>query len=162
MPERTFVEWVEPIAATLAEDRRQVIAFARSASAEIWAQSSDVDGWSYKDILAHLAGGNDLMLQRLLRSVVAHEPLDPSLPHLDTDVENARGVEARRDWPLEALIAELERDGDEVQDLLARLTTDDEHLHPDAFSISVGRFLQIVEEERHDLLHLEQLRGGLR
>ena len=161
MAERSFAAWVEPVAAALAEDRRTTIAFARSAPAGLWARPSGVAGWTYQDILAHLAGGNDLMLQHILRAVVARGPLDPLLVQFDTDAENARGVEERRGWPVAALIAELERDGEEIQDLLAHLTADDEQLHPEGFPISVGRFLQIVEEERHDLVHLAQLRAGL-
>jgi hypothetical protein len=161
MTERTFAAWVEPIATLLDEDRRQVLAFARSAPVGLWQQPSAVPGWTSQDILAHLAGGNDLMLQHLLRSVTAREPLDPAVLQLDTDAENARGVAERRDWSLDMLIVELQRGGDEVQDLLSQLTEGDRDVRPSGFSISLGDFLRIVEEERHDLLHLEQLQAGL-
>ena len=162
MTQRSFASWVEPVAAVLAEDRRQVISFARSAPAALWGRPSEVPGWTYKDILAHLAGGNDLVLQRLLGAAVAREPLDPSLFGLKTDAENARGVAARRGWPVDRLVAELERDGDEVQDLLSQLREEDEGLGRDVLPLSIGGFLRIVEEERHDRLHLEQLRAGWR
>ncbi|MGH2586573.1 MAG: maleylpyruvate isomerase N-terminal domain-containing protein [Dehalococcoidia bacterium] len=161
MTERTFAGWVEPVATLLAEDRRQVLAFAQTAPAGLWQQPSEVPGWTHQDIHAHLAGGNDLMLQHLMRSVTAREPLDPAVLQLDTDAENARGVAERRGWSLDMLIAELQRGGDEVQDLLSHLTEDDRDLCPSGFSVSLGDFLRIVEEERHDLLHLEQLQAGL-
>lgn len=162
MADREFASWVRPIAATLAEDRRQVIAFARSAPADLWDRPSIVDGWTHKDILAHAAGGNDQILQEFLRSVAACGPLDPALFQLDTDAENERGVAERRDWPVERLIAELEQGGDEVQELLSCVREEDEDLGQNVLPVSLGRFLRIVEEERHDRLHLEQLRAGLR
>jgi uncharacterized protein (TIGR03083 family) len=152
---------VGSIAATLAEGRRAVLAFARSAPAGFWARPSTVAGWTNQDVLAHLAGGNDQVLQRLLRDAVGIAPLDPTLLHLDTDDENARGVAMRRGWPLARLVAELERDGEEVQELLARLTEEDENRLWSGFPLTLGAFLRIVEEERHDLLHLDELRAGL-
>jgi uncharacterized protein (TIGR03083 family) len=161
MAGRTFASWVGPIATMLAEGRRQVIAFARSAPPDLWDRPSAVDGWTHKDILAHLAGGNDQVLQQLLRSVAAGEPLDPALFQPDTDAENERGVAERRDWPVDRLIAELARGGDEVQELLSCVRETDEDLGQDELPVSLGGFLRIVEEERHDRLHLEQLQAGL-
>jgi hypothetical protein len=161
MADREFASWVGPMAATLAEDRRQVIAFARAAPPDLWDRSSAVDGWTNKDILAHLAGGNDQILQRLLQSVAAGAPLDPALFQLDTDAENERGVAERRNWPVDRLIAELERDGDEVQGLLSCVREEDVDLGRGVLPGSLSGFLRIVDEERHDRLHLEQLRAGL-
>jgi hypothetical protein len=159
--ERRFASWVGPVARVLAEDRWQVVAFARSAPPALWDRPSVVPGWTNKDILAHLAGGNDLMLQRLLRAVVARAPLDASLFQLDTDEENTRGVAERRTWPVGRLITELDRDGDEVQRLLSQVQEEDADLGRSELPLSLGGFLRIVEEERHDRLHLDQLRAGL-
>lgn len=161
MVDREFASWVRPIAVTLAEDRRQVIAFASAAPADLWDRPSAVDGWTHKDILAHLAGGNDQILQQFLRSVAAGAPLDTALFQLDTDAENERGVAERREWPVDRLIAELERGADEVQALLSRVRDEDGDIGRDVLPVSLGGFLRIVEEERHDQLHLEQLRAGL-
>ncbi|MEX0682767.1 MAG: maleylpyruvate isomerase N-terminal domain-containing protein [Dehalococcoidia bacterium] len=161
MAQRTFVAWVEPVAVVLAEDRRLVIDFTRSVRRDIWEWDSGVEGWTCKDILAHLAGGNDQLSQTLLRKVVACEPLEASVMDVDTDGENARRVAERRSWAVERLIAELQTDGDEVQELLSRLTEDDEQLR-DGLPMTLGAFLQIVLHERHDWEHLEQLRGALR
>ncbi len=161
MAERTYAAWVAPVARTKAADRQSVVAFARSAPTDLWGRPSEVAGWMYRDILAHLAGGNDLVLQRLLRTVVAREPVDPAVFDLDTDAENERGVAERREWPLEALITELERDADEVDDLLSRLREDDRNLPVRGAAFSLGDFLAMVAEERHDLIHLRQLAQGL-
>jgi hypothetical protein len=162
MAERTPAAWVASVASRLAQDRAELIAFARSAPAEWWERPSVVDGWLNRDILAHLAGGNDLLLQRLLHSAVTGEPPDPSVFALDTDDENARGVAQRRSWSIPQLIDELERGGAEVQALLAQLTEDDRERRWGGYPITLGRFLHIVEEERHDHEHLEQLRTALR
>jgi uncharacterized protein (TIGR03083 family) len=159
--ERRCAPWVASVAATLAEGRRAVLAFARSAPAEFWARPSTLAGWTNHDVLAHLAGGNDQLLQRLLRDAAGTVPLGPAFLHPDTDDENARGVATRRGWPIARLLAELEQDGEEVQELLAHLTEEDENRRWRGFPLTLGAFLHIVEEERHDLLHLDELRAGL-
>ena len=161
MSARAFAPWVKPIAAQLREGRRQVIDFARSAPKQIWDRPSPLEGWTYKDVLAHLAGGNDQMLQKILRSVVAREQIDASILGLDTDAENARGVRERRPRPVQELIDELEADGEETQDLLSRLGEDDQELRQDSAPISLGQFLGLVHAENHDMLHLQELRAAL-
>ena len=125
---RTFAIWVATTAGVLAADRAQVLAFCRRASEEFWGGASVVTGWANRDILAHLAGGNDQVLQHTLRAVTSGETPDAEVLEADTDAENERRIEARRRWSIAELIAELERDGDEVQHLLARLTDQDEHV----------------------------------
>ena len=159
-PSRAFAAWVEPVAEKLRRDRDEVIVFARSVDPDAWSRPSGVEDWTCKEILAHLAGGNDQIVQQLLRSVVAGERVDPAIFSVDTDTENARAVEEQARKPVEALIEELVRDGDEVQDLLASLKDTDENLKED-LPFTLGQFLQIVEKEGHDLLHLSQLREAL-
>ena len=159
-PSRTFVAWVTPVAEKLQSDRDQVIAFARSVDPDHWTRPSEVEDWTCKEVLAHLPGGNDQILPQLLRPVVAGENVDPSIFSVDTDAENARAVAEQARKPVEALIEELVRDGEEVQDLLASLEDAHENLKQD-LPFTLGQFLQIVEKERHDLLHLSQLREAL-
>ena len=154
---RTFAVWVEPVAEKLRRDRAEVIVFARSVDAGAWSRPSNVEDWTCKEILAHLAGGNDQIVQQLLRSVVAGEKVDPAIFSVDTDAENARAVAEQARKPVQALVEELVRDGDEVQELLASLEETDENLKED-LPFTLGQFLQIVEKEGHDLLHLSQLR----
>ncbi|MEX2247910.1 MAG: DinB family protein [Dehalococcoidia bacterium] len=158
MSERTYATWVDPVASALADDRRELLEFATSASAAFWDQPSSVDAWTNRDILAHLAGGNDLLVQTLLGSLTAGETLDPKSLAPDTDAENARRVAERRVWPLPRLIAELERDHDEVLGWLSQLDEHDRDLRPEGLGMTVGEFFRIVQDEHHDLVHLHQLR----
>ncbi len=157
---RTFAAWVAPVAEKLRRDRNDVIEFARSVEPDAWARPSNVENWTCKDILAHLAGGNDQILQQLLRAVVAGENVDPAIFSVDTDAENARAVAEQTRKPVGALIDELVRDGDEIQDLLSSLDESHEQLKQD-LPFTLGQFIQIVEKEGHDLLHLAQLREAL-
>jgi hypothetical protein len=152
--------WVEQIARTLSEDRRQVIDFVRAAGPEFWSQPSVVEGWTNKHILAHLAGGNDQFLQLALRSVVLRQPVEPAAFAVDTDEENARRIEERLSWDIPRLAGELERDGAEVQDLLVRLRDEDTGARQPGLAMTLGDFLRIVGRERHDHLHLEQLHAS--
>ena len=158
MTARAFAAWVRPVAEQLAEDRRRVIEFARAASPEAWDRPSAVDGWTNKELLAHLAGGNDQMLQTILRAVTASAALDPEALDPDTDAENAARVAERRSWSVDELIAGLGRDGDEMQSLLSQLTDDDANIYPAGAKWTLGDLFKIVERERHDVEHLEQMR----
>ena len=142
MTERVLAAWVRPVAEQLASDRRRVIDFARAAALETWSQPSAVDGWTNKDLLAHLAGGNDQMLQTILRAVTSRTPLDSAALDPDTDAENAARIAERRSWTIDALIAELERDGEEVQQLLSQLTDDRRINSPRRGEVDAGALYQ--------------------
>lgn len=157
---RVYARWVEPIARQLASDRSELTRFVRRAPAELWSRPAGDGDWSCKQLLAHLAGGNDQLVQTVLAAVVAGTALEPSQLEPDTDAENARRVAERASWSVEALLAELERDGEEVQSLLARLRDEDEAARPGGWRITLGHFLRIVERERHDHEHLAQLRAA--
>ncbi len=161
MTEHKYAAWVQPIAATLSADRQVLLNFVRSAPAEWWDLPSVVDGWTNHDILAHLAGGNDMLVQTLLRALTSGEVLDPDAFAPDTDAENASRIEERRAWSIAQLVAELQRDSDEVQAWLSKLKEGDRDLRPDGLGMTVGRFFRIVRDEHHDLIHLEQLRLSL-
>ena len=158
---RTFAPWVEPIAVVLRENRAQVVAFARAQPLEAWERPSPLEGWTCKDLLAHIGKGNDQIFQQLLRMVVAGAPVDIAIFAEDTDEANAREVSARRDRPIEDVIAELEESGAEVQELLAQLTEEHEHLRQEHPPFIFKTFLPWVLEEAHDLEHLAQLRAAL-
>jgi hypothetical protein len=155
---RAFAAWVRPVAEQLAADRRRAIDFARAAPAEIWHRASAAEGWTNKELLAHLAGGNDQMVQIVLRAVTSHTTLDAKLLDPDTDAENAARVGERRSWSIDALIAELERDGDELQSLLAQLRDEDEGTRPGGAKWTLGELFGIVARERHDVEHLRQMK----
>jgi hypothetical protein len=151
---------VEPVARGLATDRAEVIAFARSADPAFWSEPSVVEGWTNHDLLAHLAGGNDQLLQIILRAVTSRRALERGALDPNTDAENEQRVAERRSWTIEALIEELQRDGHEVQELMSRLMNSDRDVMLADSTMSLGNFLRIVEHERHDHLHLDQLRSS--
>lgn len=161
MSERTFAAWVEPIAATLRDNREQVLAFARARPDDAWARPSGAEGWTCKDILAHLAGGNDRLFQAVLRRVIAREAIEASLLSPDTDGENARGVEQRRTKTAGELIDDLQADGEEVQHLLSQLQDGDEDMRQERPPFILKGFVEFVGKEHHDLEHLAQLRAAL-
>jgi hypothetical protein len=79
---------------------------------------------------------------------------------IDTDAANARGVAARRSWPIERVIAELEEGGEELRELLSELGDEDETASIGSPTMKLGDFVRIVGHERHDREHLRQLRSG--
>jgi hypothetical protein len=96
-------------------------------------------------------------VQTILRALAERRPLEDIDVQPDTDVENAARVAERRNWPVADLINELERDGDEVQELLGKLTPEDAVVNLGGMSMSLSQFLRMVKEERHDIEHLGQL-----
>ncbi len=162
MTERAFASWIEPIAARHREDDAQVLAFACSVPNEAWATPSGLEGWTCKDVLAHIGKGNDQLYQKLLRQVIAGERVDTAIfRDVDTDGENARGVAQRRGMSPADVIAEFEAAGEEVQDLLAHLTEKHEHLRQEDPPFILKGFLNLIENESHSIEHLKQLEKAL-
>jgi hypothetical protein len=157
-----FAAWVAPVAAQMRGARDEVIEFARAQDGDFWSQKPrGADGWTNKDLLAHVGGGNDQMLQLILRAVIAKQPIGASVTTMDTDAENARGVEERHDWPFEQVIAELESSGDEMQSLLGQLTDGDRDRTLEGLNITLEQLMAVVQAEDHDREHLAQLRATL-
>lgn len=154
MTERTFALWVEPIAAKLRESRAQVADLARSIPSGAWSQPSPLPGWTYKDLLAHLAATEDL--RAVLRAVLANEPVDASV---FGDARNAQQVEERRGCSVDELIAEVATGSEETQELLSRLTEADENRRQADIPISLREGLALFSD--HDQEHLPQLRAAL-
>ncbi len=159
MTDRTFAPWVEAIAAQNRESRAQVVALVRSIPPGAWGRPSPLEGWTCKDLLAHLASSDASDIHLVLRAVIARERVDASLLS-DPDSRNARNVEERRGRSVEELIAELEADGEELQALLSRLTEDDENLRQSDIPMSLGEGLSNDPGE-HDRTHVAQLRGAV-
>jgi hypothetical protein len=90
--------------------------------AERWSYPSPNEGWSYKDLLAHLATG-DWICQIFLRSLLATGRL-PEWP--DADAGNADRVAARRDRSVGKLAEERTRQRRETIGLIEQLRP--EHL----------------------------------
>ncbi len=162
MTSRTFAAWVEPIAAKHRAEKQQVLDFARSLPNDAWGLPTGLEGWTCKDVLAHIGKGNDQLFQQLLRQVIAGENVDTSIfATVDTDGENASGVTARRGMSADELIAEFEEAAEEIDDLFSRLTDEQEHLRQDDPPFILKGFLDMVDKESHSLEHLKQIRAAV-
>ena len=158
MTARVYASWIREYAEQCAADRRAVVEFARAAPPGSWALPAREGNWTRKDVLAHLAGGNDQLSQTIFSAAIEGRALSPSDLEPDTDAENARGVEERRGWSIERLIDELERDGADYLDLLARLTEEHAAIRPANATWTLRDMARAVIRERHDLEHLAQIR----
>jgi uncharacterized protein (TIGR03083 family) len=124
MATRTFVPWVEPVAKELREGRFEIARTARKLLPEHWSMPSPLEGWTNKDLLAHLATG-DWVFQWMLRGALGLETFDIVERGFDFVNEgNAQRVEERKDRAPEELIAEVESEGERTQELLAQLPED--------------------------------------
>ena len=161
MTERTFASWVKPVAARTGESRARVLEYVRTQSEDVWATASPLDGWSCKDVLAHIGKANDQMFQAILRELIAGKHLDRSIFAVDTNGDNERLVEERRGRPMAEIVAELEEAGDEVQELLSQLSEEDESYGQEDPPFILSGFIRLVQNEDHDGEHLAQLRTAL-
>jgi len=121
---------------------------------------SPLEGWTYKDVLAHLATG-DWVCQTILRSVVTNKPLDLAVINLDyINAGNARLLAERKERSVEELIAEVEAEGEETQELLAQLSEGDEGRTQEGAPMSLGQYLKDAFPG-HDRDHAAHLRTAL-
>ena len=161
MTERTFAPWVEPIAKTLRDGRAETVRFAREMPAEAWDRPSPLEGWSCKDVLAHIGKANDQLFQAILPEVIAGRHIDHSVLAVDTDGNNERLVEERRGRPVSEIIAELEEAGDDVQALLSQLTEAAEDYRQEDPPFILSGFMRFVMREDHDGEHRAQIHAVL-
>jgi hypothetical protein len=159
MTVRTFVPWVEPFAQELRSGRHEVVRTARMLLPEHWSLPSPLEGWTYKDLLAHLATG-DWLFQTVLGAVVANEPIDLALINADSvNAGNAQRVEERKATSVDALIAEVETEGEKTQELLSRLSEAHEGRTQEGAPMSMADALRAFPG--HDRGHLAQLKTAL-
>lgn len=157
MTVRTFAAWVEPVAAELRETRGAIVEVARSIPAAAWTRPSPNEGWTYKELLGHLASG-DWVCHIILRAAVADEQADLSVLS-ELDARNARLLEERAGRSTEELIAEVEAENDETQDLLSRLSDEDDQRTQEGAPMSLGEYLRMFPD--HDRGHLADLRTAV-
>lgn len=162
MSGRTFAAWVAPFAAKLRADDEAVLAFAGSLPDEAWSTPTENEGWTVKDLMAHIGKGNDQLFQGLLRQVIAAEKIDTEIFRtVDTDGENMTGVEARRYMSPAEVIAEYEAAAEELQDLLSQLTEEHEYLTQADPPFQLRGFFKAIEAESHSLEHLKQMKAAV-
>lgn len=160
MTTRTFASWVEPIAAETLGGAEELVAFVRKQPAGVWDKPSALEGWTCKDVLAHLAGDTGKVSASALRAAVIGEPFEDPPDFKDGgDGRNTKDVESRRSVPVEELIAEIERDRQEWGELMSQLADGDENARWPGFPLSLGQYLRICAP--HDREHLAHIRTAL-
>jgi uncharacterized protein (TIGR03083 family) len=120
--------WV-PIARLISE-RRRILTMIDQLPADAWIEPSALDGWTRRDILAHLAS-NEANHQRAIRAAIEDRPLttwqpDPDDPTLEIAGWNEQRVAERAAWPFQRIVDELHAGLAETLDLLRRV--EDRHL----------------------------------
>ena len=167
MTSHNFARWVEPIALQLRDGRRQIVEVAQAIPPDAWGQSSPVEGWTYKDVLGHLAAG-DVFHQIVISAVLDGGELDLRPVSGEREARTARILKERRGRPSHELIAEVEAEGQETRKLLARLTQPDELVEvytsrTTGAPISLGEFLRLFPmHDREHLAHLRSVREAVR
>ncbi len=166
MSQTRFAPWVKPIARRDREGREELIRFARSLSKESWLLPSPLEGWTCRDVLAHLAGDTGKWFERFLQSVLRDQRLDAERfgPQRDPDELNAMDIDARRNHTVRELIAEIESDGRKHEEMLSSLTDDHEHHLLAHYSYSLGEFLRNREAGNrggHDREHLAHIQAAV-
>jgi len=157
MTTSTFAPWIEPIAAQLRGSRQEIVEVARTIPEGAWRRPSPDPGWSYRDLLTHLAVG-DWVCQAVLRAAVGGEPFDMTIT-TQLDERNAQMIKERRGRSLQELIAEVAAEGEETQELLGQLDEADEERRQEDAPMSLGEYLRFFPT--HDRDHLAQLRTAL-
>ncbi len=153
---RTLATWVEPIAAKLRKSRAEIVEVARAIPAEAWGRSSPLQGWTYRDLLAHLTDPEAQLA--VLRAAADDQAVDASA-FGDLDARNERRRKKREGHTIEQLVAEVEAAGEELQHLLSRLTEADANRHLEDVPLALGDRLRVMTN--HDRGHLPQLRKAL-
>jgi hypothetical protein len=128
-----------------------------SVAEDTWEEKGDSTGWTYRDILAHVAA-NDLRVQIRLRAVLGDRD-EAALEALrDWDGWNRRAVEERRGRSVRELLDELAATRHETFRLLS-------HVRPDQLSapitMSDGSTCNVLEYidgfTEHESMHAGQL-----
>lgn len=160
MADRAYANWVEPIAAKDRESRTELLELVRTLSAGDWERPSPLEGWTLKDLLAHLAGGTGKNFQTILEAVVGRQQVDPSVL-ADVDAKNKQDVEDRKDKSIGELLSEIQGEGEAIDLLLARLTEEDKDLRQGNIPMSLGEGLS-QDPGGHYRTHLADFKEALK
>ncbi len=160
MTDRTFASWVEPIAAMFSEQRAELVDLVRSVPLDAWSESSPNEGWTYRDLLGHVATRDPRDLRLVLNAVITKTRLDPAQMPLEEDVPINEGLLGEvREASVEELAGRLEEDTEGILDLLSKLTDENESLRQRDFPMSLSEAL--TQMPQHERMHMEQLRTAL-
>ncbi len=155
---------IRPIAERWDKVTGYLLDVTRSVDPQKWDEPSSYPGWSYKDLLVHLATGYTVRLDQL-HSLLQTGALGPE-PEVDSVI--AGHIERHRRSPPEAVVEEMVRQRSEVRRLLGLLRP--EHLearaviqHPREQPPREGPFLEALEHyHEHDLEHAADLAPAMR
>jgi len=135
-----------------------LVSVARAVHHDKWGEPSPYPGWTYKDLLAHLATGYTVRLAQL-RGLVEKGELGAEP---DADAANAEAIARHRESSPEALVEEMVRQRSEMRRLLGLLRP--EHLevrtnvHRRGQPPKDGPFLEALQHwHEHDLEHAADL-----
>jgi hypothetical protein len=140
------------------EMTEHLVHVARAVDPQRWDEASPYPGWTYKNLLAHLATGYTVRPARL-RGLLEKGQLGPEP---DADAANAENIARHRKSSPEALVEEMVRQRSEVRRLMGLLRP--EHLEARTVvrrrgqSPKDGTFLEAVQHwHEHDLEHAADL-----
>lgn len=145
---------------TIEEARAELLRFVGSLTPAQLGRETPCEGWTVKDLLAHLAA-SEASLVASSRRALAGNPARP--PGYDVDRNNAEQVASRRDTPLADLEREMRRNRHETLALLAGLRDAQLDMPLEGTGgvmRNVAWRLQRIGE--HEREHLEHLRAALR
>jgi hypothetical protein len=121
-PLRAMDPRVAPIVECWDEVTEYLVEVAHTVDCQRWSASSPYPGWTYKDLLVHLATGYTVRLAQL-RDLLEKRQLGPQP---DADAANAENIARHRESSPEALVEEMVRQRSEVRRLIGLLRP--EHL----------------------------------
>ncbi len=144
--ELTFLPEIEQRFRLMFRYREGFLRAVYSVADDAWDEEAAAPGWTYKDLLAHVAA-NDLRHHTRLRAVLG-EGDPPEAATLTTTERNQVSVEERRGRPGPELVDELAGNRCETLRILSRLRP--EHLNPQLLAT-----LDILSE--HETRHAAEL-----
>jgi uncharacterized protein (TIGR03083 family) len=149
---------VQPIAERWDEVTDYLLSVARAVDPDKWGEPSPYPGWTYKDLLAHLATGFSIRLARLRSLLETGQPG----PEPDADAANAEAIARHRESSPEAVVEEMVQQRSEVRRLMGLLRR--EHLevrtlvHRRGQPPRDGSFIEALQHwHEHDLAHAADL-----
>jgi hypothetical protein len=157
LAKHAFAAWVEPFAASYRESRAQVVRLAHAASDSDLTRPSGDEGWTVREEFVHIAASEDDVI-RTLGAVLRGEAVETSIFE-DIDGRNARNLADRKDRPMPQIAADLERNGEALQELLAKLSAGDESRQPEGFPFPLRGLVEGYG--MHEPYHLGQIRAAI-
>jgi len=157
-----FASWVQPIADRFWTTRREVAEMAGKVPGDAWERLSPVEGWTYRDVLSHLAEG-DVSIKNMIRTVLDGGDTDFRTWNNGREERVAGGLRRGASLTVDQLIAQVLRDGEETQQLLARLSDGHQAVQVIASRTNPAplSLAECLSSYHHDEEHIEHLRPAI-